>query len=255
MTAGRLRRWWQGPFTRGSGAVRWVGPGIVSVDAIREAVEAARKVLDQTGTPPAEGERSQVRAVIVSDIDMSHREVDFANLEAEGEVALSRSLFKIQESWSSRSCTLAFDRDGTRVATLGGAVAAADALIEVLDHEAERTYPAFRTPQIISLIGAILMIAVWGWAASTVRAPLPLWIFSLTVLSAPLWLLLSWGYKRSRVLASPGRLFLTIDTTPRAEIRVRRFNRGENKRQRWMTALVAGPIGVVLGVLARAIIE
>ena len=255
MAAGRLRRWWQGPFTWGSGVVRWVGPGIVSVDAIREALESARKVLDQTGGPRAEGGQAHVRAFIVSDIDMTEREADLDELEAEGEVALSRSLFRIQEPASSRSCTLTFGRDGTTVGALGDAGAAADALIEVLDHEAERTYPTFRTPQIISMIGAILMVAVWLWAASTVRAPLPLWIFSLTLLSAPLWLLLSWGQQRSRALTERGRLFLTIDTTPRAEIRVRRFNRGENKRQRWMTALVAGPIGVVLGVLARAIIE
>ena len=253
----RVSRWWYGPLTTNREDLRFrvgIGPGSITVQTLQEAIRAASSVvqawadgLDPQGTVDLDIHSTAHETV-------KHYQLD--ELEDAGEVDLNELNVSLQTS--GLYCSLHISKSGSFVSASGGmepasvdaATRAIEAVIRVIEHEITRRTPWYRVPQVSSAAGVLLLAATWLWTMLTTSPPTPVWILSLLVTAAPAWLLWSHGAERSRE-GVEGPRHLTVDTTPRAELKSQRYNARQDWKQRLWTAGVVGPVGAGAGVLLK----
>lgn len=260
MATGGLRRWWFGPLSSDHGLETYLGSGSVTVEAVREAVVEAREALNGWSATTAHGPYSRPEVSVGA--HQRRREV-FDELSDVGESSLnemtislsnSEPLLTVALSISSRGCTLSGDpiEDGAQQAF----AKARAAVVGVLEREMERRVPSYRWKQLAGVAAALGLSAVWLWAMLSAGPAVSVWVLSLTAISAPIWLALSSAFRSAReAKESRASWIVTVDSTPREELRAQRFNRRENVKQRVWTALIAAPAGAVIGAIVTALLR
>ena len=119
--------------------------------------------------------------------------------------------------------------------------------MRVIAHEIDRRVPRYRFHQARAVGYMAALFVVWLWALLSTTPPLPVWLLSLVVLGGPIWIITERARSDMQRLRGPSFQVVTVDSTPREQLRSQRFNRRENWRQRIWTTVIAGPVGVLVG--------
>lgn len=255
----RLSRWWYGPLTDQPTDLMGgmtVGPGSITVQTLQEAIreaESIARVWASKMIPP-----HQIQTLVSSSAHQAGVEYTLDSLDQAGEVALNELTVAINDG-EMFHCTLRISaKHGAMISgdgmiydgSLDAANNGAQAILRVLSHETARRTPYYRLPQLLTVSAIVALTASWLWAMLTTNPPAPVWVLSLLLTAAPAWLLWKNGTDRSRAAAAAPRV-LTVDTTPREELKARRHNTRQDWKQRLWTASIVGPVGALAGVFFK----
>lgn len=254
----RIKSWWLGPVSVEDQHTVALGPGSVTVQAIQEAIGEAQEILRQhasTGAAP-NGLRTSIHLN-----GHGSQIVDLEDLSSAGEVAMNEMSVTLNLQGEMTMCGLDISRLGCRVSFDAAdqvseiaARAARASIVNVLAHDMERRSPSWRLYQALGVAVSAVLLAVWVWAMTTTSAPIAVWCLSLVGIAAPIWLITSSTWRRARDARLSLVRIVTVDSTPRDELRARRFNSGENRKQRWATGLITAPIGIIIGAVVTALL-